>query len=63
MPPEQESFLPNWASWHTGMKNGEVDWTDPTLERLLGRRPRGIEDMMAELLDGEKQGLDTKDFV
>ena len=45
------------------MKNGEVKYTDPMLEQLLGRKPRGIEDMMDELFDKDKHKLDTKDFV
>lgn len=63
LPSGQENFLPNWASWHVAMANGETNYIDPALEQLLGRRPKEIEDMADELFAAETNTLDTKDFV
>jgi hypothetical protein len=63
LPPEQEEFLPNWASWYDAMASGETDYLDPTLEQLLGRKPQDIQDMEAALFTGKTNILDTKDFV
>jgi uncharacterized protein YbjT (DUF2867 family) len=63
LPPEQEIFLPNWASWHIAMSNGETNYIDPTLEYLLGRKPKDIEDMVEDLFTAKTNELDTKDFV
>lgn len=63
LPPEQEAFLPNWASWHVAMANGETNYLDPALEQLLGRKPQDIEDMAATLFTAETNILDTKDLV
>ncbi|KAK3901869.1 hypothetical protein C8A05DRAFT_34448 [Staphylotrichum tortipilum] len=62
VPPEQASFLDNWASWHTANSLGESAFVDPTLERLLGRKPRPVDDQAGEIF-GEGNGLDTKDLV
>jgi hypothetical protein len=44
------------------MQNGEASIVDPTMENLLGRKPRGIEDMLDELFAGAGVNVDTKDF-
>jgi hypothetical protein len=62
LPPEQEDFLPNWASWHVAMANGETEYLDPTLEQLLGRKPQDIKDMAAGLFTAKTNILDTKDL-
>jgi NAD(P)H dehydrogenase (quinone) len=63
LPPEQEIFLPNWASWHVAMSKGETNYIDPALEQLLGRKPKDIEDMAEDLFAAKTNDLDTKDFV
>lgn len=63
LPPEQTEFLSNWASWNEAMAQGEVDYLDPTLEQLLGRKPATLKDMADTLFNGDKTILDTKDFV
>lgn len=63
LPPEQEEFLPNWASWHVSMANGETAYLDPALEQLLGRKPMDIEDMADTLFRAETNILDTKDLI
>lgn len=63
LPPEQEDFLPNWSSWHVAMANGETAYLDPTLEQLLGRKPKDVEDMADTLFKAETNTLDTKDLV
>lgn len=63
LPPEQTPFLPNWASWHVAMENGEVNYLDPTLERLVGRKLQTVEDMASVLFKPDLNILDTKDFV
>lgn len=62
LPPEQASFLDNWASWHTALAVGEKDFLDPTLEQLLGRKPKTIDDVADEIFSASN-GLDTKDLV
>ncbi len=62
VPPEQASFLDNWASWHTANSQGENAYLDPTLERLLGRKPRTVDDQAAEIFSASLE-LDTKDLV
>jgi hypothetical protein len=62
VPPEQSSFLENWASWHTAISLGEKEFLDHTLETLLGRKPKTIDDQAEEIFT-EKLGLDTKDLV
>lgn len=63
LPPEQSEFLSNWASWHVAMAQGEVDYLDPTLEKLLGRKPATVEEMAEALFNDKLNGLDTKDFI
>ncbi|KAK9234304.1 hypothetical protein V1525DRAFT_435757 [Lipomyces kononenkoae] len=63
LPPEQTPFLSNWASWHVGMQNGQVNYVDPTLEQLVGRKLQTIEAMANVLFKPEVNILDTKDFV
>lgn len=62
VPPEQNSFLDNWASWHAAIAKGEKAFLDPTLERLLGRKPMTIDDQANEIF-ASSTGLDTKDLV
>ncbi len=62
VPPEQASFLDNWASWHTAISLGEKAFLDPTFEELLGRKPKTIDDQAAEIFSASNS-LDTKDLV
>ncbi|KAF7163050.1 hypothetical protein CNMCM5623_008070 [Aspergillus felis] len=62
VPPEQASFLENWASWHTAISLGEKAFLDPTLEQLLGRKPKTIDDQADEIFSASNS-LDTKDLV
>jgi hypothetical protein len=62
VPPEQAAFLENWATWHGAIAKGEKAFLDPTLEKLLGRKPRSVDDM-ADQLFGSGNKLDTKDLV
>lgn len=47
----QQSFwvLESWAGWHDGLAKGEAATVDPFLETLLGRKPRGIEEIAGTL--------------
>lgn len=47
--PEQYPFMTNWASYFSAMEDGETDMVDPLLEKLLGRKPKGIAEMADEL--------------
>lgn len=62
LPLEQQDFLGNWASWGEALALGEAGYVDPTLERLLGRKPLDVVDMKEELF-AKTNALDTKDFV
>jgi hypothetical protein len=62
VPPEQAAFLHNWASWHTAISLGEKAFLDPTLEQLLGRKPKTIDDQANEIFSVSNT-LDTKDLV
>lgn len=62
VPPEQVSFLENWASWHAAIAQGEKAFLDPTLERLLGRKSKTIDDQADEIFAVSNE-LDTKDLV
>lgn len=47
----EDSFwvLESWAGWHDGLAQGEAAIVDPLLETLLGRQPRGIEELAETL--------------
>ena len=62
LPPDQTDFLIGWATLGEGLEAGEKDWTDPALERLLGRKPRSIDDMAKEMFESKTNKLDTYDF-
>ena len=62
VPPEQVSFLENWASWHTAISLGEKEFLDPIFEQLLGRKPKTIDDQADDLFSASNE-LDTKDLV
>lgn len=63
VPPEQQDFLSNWASWGEGLALGEAGYADPTFEKLLGRKPKSIIDQKDELFSAQTNVLDTKDFI
>ncbi|KAF2160224.1 hypothetical protein M409DRAFT_60142 [Zasmidium cellare ATCC 36951] len=62
LPPEQEGFLRDWTTWGEALENGEMNFLDPTLETLLGRKAKTIDQLARVLFRGETNGLDTKDF-
>jgi hypothetical protein len=62
LPPGQEDFLPNWASFHKAWELGEADYVNPALGQILGRAPKDLEDQAEEIF-GEGNKLDTKDFA
>lgn len=62
VPPEQASFLDNWASWHTAISRGEKAFLDPLLEKLLGRKSKTIDEQADEIFATSNE-LDTKDLV
>jgi uncharacterized protein YbjT (DUF2867 family) len=41
--------IESWAGWHDGIANGETAVVDPLIGKLLGRAPRGIEEMADRL--------------
>lgn len=44
--PEGRFWIINsWSGWHDEIANGETAVIDPLLEKLLGRRPRSMEEM------------------
>ena len=43
--------IESWSGWFEGLKNGECEVVDPLLENLIGRSPRGIEDMRSTLFE------------
>ncbi|KAK5717451.1 hypothetical protein LTR17_016138 [Elasticomyces elasticus] len=62
LPVEQLPFLQNWVTWHHEMRMGGTAWLDPTMEMLLGRKPKTVRDQSRELFS-IRNGLDTKDFA
>ncbi len=62
LPAEQLPFLENWTTWHHEMRLGGTAWLDPTMEKLLGRRPKTVQDQSKELFSISNE-LDTKDFA
>ena len=47
--PEEYPSMTNWASYFRAMEDGETSIVDPLLEKLLGRKPKGIAEMADEL--------------
>lgn len=45
-----EWFAKKWATTFKAFSDGETDEVDPTLEKLLGRKPRGANEVIKELL-------------
>ena len=41
--------IESWSGWYDGLQAGECEVVDPLLESLLGRPPRGIEEMKSSL--------------
>lgn len=63
LPQDGGKFLRNWATWFKAMSLGEASVVDPALEQLLGRKPKGIQEMAEELFVVQQPtGLDTKEF-
>ncbi|KAK4495210.1 hypothetical protein PRZ48_013539 [Zasmidium cellare] len=62
LPPGQESFLRDWTTWGEALESGEMDFLDSTMEDLLGRKLKTIDDLASVLFEPETNALDTKDF-
>ncbi len=45
--------IESWSGWHDAIANGETAVIDPLLGELLGRPPRGIEEMAEQLFTPE----------
>jgi hypothetical protein len=61
LPPEQEFILESWVSWFKANDRGEGTIVDPTMEKLLGRKPKGLKEMASEIFQ-VNQKLETTDF-
>ncbi len=62
LPTEQLPFLENWVTWHHELSLGRAAWLDPTMEQLLGRKPKTVREQ-SQLLFSSSNELDTKDFA
>jgi hypothetical protein len=62
LPKEQDWYLENWATWFNALENGEASLVDPAMEKLLGRKPKGIQEMMPELFGIKVVEMDTDYF-
>ena len=49
VPKDSSWVVESWSGWHDGIASGETAVIDPLLEKLLGRSPKGIEEMQKEL--------------
>lgn len=53
--PEQNFWvIDSWSGWHDGIAAGETSIVDPLLERLIGRKPRTMEEMARRLFVRDK---------
>lgn len=41
--------IESWVGWHDALARGEAATVDPLLQNLLGRQPRGMEEMADRL--------------
>ena len=53
MPEDKFWIIHNWAGWYGALRSGEVAVIDPLLERLIGRKPKGILEMAQEMFVGQ----------
>ena len=42
-------YIDSWSGWFKAIEAGECAVVDPLLESILGRKPRGIEEMADKL--------------
>lgn len=61
LPPDLHWLLYSWATWFKAMENDESNIVDPAMEKLLGRKQKGIEEMAQEIFQVNK-GIDTTEF-
>jgi hypothetical protein len=61
LPPELHWLLYSWATWFKAMENGEANTVDPTMEKLLGRKQKGIEEMAQDIFQMNKP-METTEF-
>lgn len=48
--PEEASWqVESWSNWHEGIKAGETAIVDPLLEKLIGRKPKGMKECAKDL--------------
>jgi uncharacterized protein YbjT (DUF2867 family) len=45
--------IESWAGWHDAIANGETAVVDPLIEKLLGRSPKGVEEMAGAMFNPE----------
>ena len=53
VPAGQAWVVESWSGWHEGIKAGETKVVDPLLEQLLGRTPKGVEELKEVLFKAE----------
>jgi len=49
VPEEKFWTIHNWAGWYEAIRNGETAVIDPLLERLIGRKRKGMVEMAQEM--------------
>ena len=42
-------YIDSWSGWFKAIESGECAVVDPMLENILGRKPRGIEELTDKL--------------
>ncbi|OAP56860.1 hypothetical protein AYL99_08972 [Fonsecaea erecta] len=53
VPPDNFWVVESWSGWHDGIAQGETATVDPLIGEILGRAPRGIEEMAPRLFTPE----------
>ncbi|KAI8582365.1 hypothetical protein K450DRAFT_206476 [Umbelopsis ramanniana AG] len=61
LPPEQEFVLESWVSWFKANERGEGITVDPAMEKLLGRKPKGLKEMASQIFQVNHK-METTDF-
>jgi NAD(P)H dehydrogenase (quinone) len=49
LPSSSHWIIESWAGWHGGIAKGETAMVDPFIAEVLGRQPRGIEEIAKQL--------------
>ncbi len=61
-PPEQLPFLQNWVTWDQELGRGGTAWLDPTMEQILGRKPKTVREQ-SQILFSVTNKVEKKEFV